>query len=401
MRPRPGTAGAAASGQPTVADTAPPLPADPGQQLPLAREHKPAASGINWTASLGGGSKRVGIKHVLAMTEQLLTLLDAGLPLDRALHICQSSIEQPFFRGVMQAVVVDVEKGNSLGDAFMRHPLVFPRLYVNMVRAGEEGGVLPVVMQRLVEFYTRSIEFRSFLVTSSIYPVLLFFFGVSALLGLTVFVLPKFGQIFTDMNQELPTAAAVLIGTGEFLKTYGLYILGVIAVALTGFVMALRDDKWRERWQLLLLRMPVLGPLLLKIQLAHVCRTWGTLLASGVPILTGMRIVRELTEHIPLRKALDRLVRAVQEGKGVSGPVRADPFFPRLLGQLAAVGEESGALDAMLVKVADQYEKDIQKATRNLVALFEPMMILLMGGLIGTIVVSMLTAIFSINDMPL
>lgn len=270
-----------------------------------------------------------------------------------------------------------------------------------MVRAGEEGGVLPVVMQRLVEFYTRSIEFRSFLVTSSIYPVLLFFFGVSALLGLTVFVLPKFGQIFTDMHQELPMAAAVLIGTGEFLKTYGLYILAVIALALTGFAMALRDEKWRERWQLLLLRMPVLGPLLLKIQLAHVCRTWGTLLASGVPILTGMRIVRELTEHIPLRRALDRLVRAVQEGKGVSGPVRADPFFPRLLGQLAAVGEESGALDAMLVKVADQYEKDIQKATRNLVALFEPMMILLMGGLIGTIVVSMLTAIFSINDMPL
>ncbi len=395
MRPRPGTAGA------NQVEVSSPQPADHAQHLPLASDQKPAASGIGWTASLGGGRKHVGIKHVLAMTEQLLTLLDAGLPLDRALHICQSSIEQPFFRGVMQAVVVDVEKGNSMADAFSRHPSVFPRLYVNMVRAGEEGGVLPVVMQRLVEFYTRSIEFRSFLVTSSIYPVLLFFFGVSALLGLTVFVLPKFGQIFTDMHQELPMAAAVLIGTGEFLKTYGLYILGVMAVALTGFVMALRDDKWRERWQLLLLRMPVLGPLLLKIQLAHVCRTWGTLLASGVPILTGMRIVRELTEHIPLRKALDRLVRAVQEGKGVSGPVRADPFFPRLLGQLAAVGEESGALDAMLVKVADQYEKDIQKATRNLVALFEPMMILLMGGLIGTIVVSMLTAIFSINDMPL
>lgn len=400
MRPRPGAAGAASQGIAAEAGSSP-VPADTAQHLPLATDQKPAASGISWTASLGGGSKRVGIKHVLAMTEQLLTLLDAGLPLDRALHICQSSIDQPFFRGVMQAVVVDVEKGNSLGDAFMRHPSVFPRLYVNMVRAGEEGGVLPVVMQRLVEFYTRSIEFRSFLVTSSIYPVLLFFFGVSALLGLTVFVLPKFGQIFTDMHQELPMAAAVLIGTGEFLKTYGLYILAAIAAALTGFVMALRDEKWRERWQLLLLRMPVLGPLLLKIQLAHVCRTWGTLLASGVPILTGMRIVRELTEHIPLRRALDRLVRAVQEGKGVSGPVRADPFFPRLLGQLAAVGEESGALDAMLVKVADQYEKDIQKATRNLVALFEPMMILLMGGLIGTIVVSMLTAIFSINDMPL
>ncbi|NUN59554.1 MAG: type II secretion system F family protein [Burkholderiaceae bacterium] len=341
------------------------------------------------------------MKHVLSMTEQLLTLLDAGLPLDRALHICQGSIEHPYFRTVMQSVVVDVEKGNTLADSFMRHPGVFPRLYVNMVRAGEEGGVLPIVMQRLVEFYTRSMEFRSFLVTSSIYPVLLFIFGISALLGLTIFVLPKFGQIFNDMNQALPLPAAVLIAIGEFLKTYGVFILLVLVLGATAFVYALRDETWRERWQLTLLRVPVLGPIMLKVQLAHVCRTWGTLLASGVPILTGMRIVRELTDHIPLRKALDRLVRAVQEGRGVSAPVRADPFFPKLLGQLATVGEESGALDSMLIKVADQYEKEIQKATRNLVALFEPVMILVMGGLIGAIVVSMLTAIFSINDMPL
>lgn len=347
------------------------------------------------------GQERVSLKHVLAMTEQLLTLLDAGLPLDRALHISTGSLEQAHFRAVMQQVVLEVEKGNTLADAFMLHPKVFPRLYINMVRAGEEGGVLPVVMRRLVEFYTRSMEFRSFLVTSSIYPILLFVFGMSALLGLTVFVLPKFGQIFADMNQSLPGPAAVLIAVGGFLKTYGLFFVMGLALAVVGFVMALRDELWRERWQLALLRLPVLGPLLLKIQLAHVCRTWGTLLSSGVPILTGMRIVRELTDHIPLRKALDRLVRAVQEGRGVSGPVRADPFFPKLLGQLATVGEESGALDTMLIKVADQYEKDIQKATRNLVALFEPMMILLMGGLIGGIVVSMLTAIFSINDMPM
>ena len=372
----------------------------PAARQPLQREagaqHQPPHSSM--TPLMG---KRVHVKHVLAMTEQLLTLLDAGLPLDRALHITQGSIESAYFRSVMQAVVVDVEKGQTLAEAFTRHPGVFPRLYVNMVRAGEEGGVLPVVMQRLVEFYTRSMEFRSFLLTSSIYPVLLFMFGIGALLGLTVFVLPKFGQIFLDMNQALPLPAAVLIGIGDFLKSYGLVILGMCAIGAGAFVYALRDEVWRERWQMALLRLPVLGTLLLKVQLAHVCRTWGTLLGSGVPILTGMRIVRELTDHIPLRKALDRLVRAVQEGQGVSGPVRADPFFPRLLGQLATVGEESGALDSMLIKVADQYEKDIQKATRNLVALFEPVMILVMGGLIGGIVISMLSAIFSINDMPL
>lgn len=351
-------------------------------------------SGSRW-------GKSVSIKHVLSMTEQLLTLQEAGLPLDRALHICLGSIEHAYFRRVMQLVLIDVEKGNTLGESFAKTPEVFPRLYVNMIRAGEEGGVLPIVMKRLIEFYTRSIEFRSFLITSSIYPVLLFAFGVSALLGLTVFVLPKFGQIFADMNQTLPLPAAVLIGAGEFLKTYGVYILLALLLVVVGFVYAIKNPFWLERWQRLLLRTPLLGTLLLKIKLANVCRTWGTLMSSGVPILTGMRIVRELSDNIPLRQALDRLVQAVQEGRGVSVPVLADPFFPRLLGQLATVGEESGALDKMLIKVADQYERDIQKATRNLVALFEPAMILVMGGLIGAVVVSMLTAIFSINDMPL
>ncbi|SDM30600.1 type II secretion system protein F (GspF) [Oryzisolibacter propanilivorax] len=389
MRPRPRLDTNALPGAPAAS-----------ARVPSATTEAPAGAAA-WGLAGTGRRRRVAIKHVLATTEQLLTLLDAGLPLDRALHITQGTIEQPHLRAVMQEVVLDVEKGNTLADAFQRHPGVFPRLYVNMVRAGEEGGVLPVVMHRLVEFYTRSIEFRSFLVTSSIYPLVLFVFGICALLGLTVFVLPKFGQIFQDMNQALPLPAAVLIGIGNFLKSYGLVLLALLAAAGFGVGYALRDEAWRERWQRALLRLPLIGSLMLKVQLAHVCRTWGTLLASGVPILTGMRIVRELTDHLPLRRSLDRLVRAVQEGQGVAAPVRADPLFPKLLGQLATVGEEAGSLDTMLIRVADQYEKDIQKATRSLVALFEPVMILVMGGLIGGIVISMLTAIFSINDMPL
>ena len=346
-------------------------------------------------------SKRVGIKHVVAMSEQLLTLIEAGLPLDRALHISLGSLSNDRFKRVMEMVVVEVEKGSTLADAFAKTPSVFPRLYVNMIRAGEEGGVLPLVMRRLVEFYTRSIEFRSFLITSSIYPAVLFVFGVSALLGLTVFVLPKFGQIFADMNQALPLPAAILISVGEFLQSNGVYILCGVALLVLVFLQALRKPYWLEIWQRILLRLPLVGSLILKIQLANVCRTWGTLMASGVPILTGMRIVRELSNNLPLTGALDRVVHAIQEGKGVATPILADPFFPKLLGQLATVGEESGALDKMLLKVADQYESDIQKATRNLVSIFEPVMILVMGGLIGTVVVSMLSAIFSINDMPL
>lgn len=348
-----------------------------------------------------GFGQRVSAKHLLAFTEQLSTLLEAGLPLDRALHVSLGTIEHEYFRQVIQGVFVEVEKGQTLADAFAKYPQIFPRLYINMIRAGEEGGVLPVVLARLIEFYTRSMEFRAFLVTSSIYPALLFVFGTGALLVLTIFVLPKFGQIFADMNQTLPLPAAVLIGIGSFLRTYGLVILALLVGAGVAFVYAIRDDAGRERWQRFLLKVPIVGSLILKVQLSRVCRTWGTLMAGGVPILTGMRIVRQLSDNIPLRQALDRLQRAVKEGQGISRPLLADPFYPRLLGQLAAIGEESGALDRMLMKIADQYENDIRKATRNLVALFEPAMILVMGGLIGIIVVSMLTAIFSINDMPL
>lgn len=370
------------------------LPKDEPKSAPNPMQATKTAFNFNF-------SKSVGIKHVVAMSEQLLTLIEAGLPLDRALHISLGSLSNERFKRVMEMVVIEVEKGSTLADAFAKTPSVFPRLYVNMIRAGEEGGVLPLVIRRLVEFYSRSIEFRSFLITSSIYPAVLFVFGVSALLGLTVFVLPKFGQIFADMNQTLPLPAAILISTGEFLQNNGIYILSGVALFILVFIQALRKPYWLEIWQRFVFRVPLVGNLILKIQLANVCRTWGTLMASGVPILTGMRIVRELSSNLPLANALDRVVHAVQEGKGVAAPILADPFFPRLLGQLATVGEESGALDKMLLKVADQYENDIQKATRNLVSIFEPIMILVMGGLIGTVVVSMLTAIFSINDMPL
>jgi type II secretory pathway component PulF len=395
VRPRP------ARVAPPTPGEAPLLPRAPARPLLAEPLGTPAPEPPARRPLLPRMGQRVSATQLLSFSEQLLTLLKAGLPLDRALHVALGTIEQPYFREVMQGVFLEVEKGNTLGDAFARYPAVFPRLYVNMIRAGEEGGVLPVVLERLIEFYQRSVEFRSFLITSSIYPLLLAVFGTAALLALVVFVLPKFGQIFADMNQQLPLPAAILIGIGDFLSAYGLWILAGLVALGVGFSALLRDPLWQERWQGFLLKLPLIGPLKLKVELSRVARTWGTLLAAGVPILTGLRIVRELSDNIPLHRALDRLQRAVQEGHGVARPMLADPFFPRLMGQLAAIGEEAGSLDAMLVKIADQYESDIRKATRNLVAMFEPAMILVMGGLIGIIVVSMLTAIFSINDLPL
>ena len=351
-----------------------------------------------WTAF---SLRTVDLKQVLAMSEQLLDLLQAGLPLDRALLITSETVENPHLCSVVKTLLLDVEKGQSLGAAVGKHPKIFPRLYVNMIKAGEQGGFLVTVLQRLIQYYQNRIEFRSFLITASIYPALLLVFGVVAVLGLITFVLPKFGDIFAGLNQPMPPTAAALMAGGQFLQAYGLYVLLGLAAVVLGFQRAMKTDAFRERVQSSLLKLPLLGPIVLKSNLASICRTWGTLLMGGVPILTGLNIVRELTDSIPIQKSVDRLAKAVQEGRGVAAPLMSDHFFPRLMGQLVRVGEEAGSLDVMLVKVADKYEADVKKTTSSLVAVFEPAMILFVGSIIGAIVISMLGAIFAINDMPL
>lgn len=343
----------------------------------------------------------VDIGQVLAMSEQLLDLLQAGLPLDRSLLITSETVENPKLRDVVKLLLLDVEKGQSLGAAVAKHPKVFPRLYVNMIKAGEQGGFLATVLQRLIQYYQNRIEFRNFLITASIYPALLLVFGVVAVLGLITFVLPKFGDIFAGLNQPMPPTAAALMAGGQFMQSHGIYMMLVVAILAIAFDRAMELDSFKERVQAAVLKLPLLGSIVLKSNLASICRTWGTLLMGGVPILTGLHIVRELTDSIPIQKSIDRLAKAVQEGRGVAAPLMGDRFFPRLMGQLVRVGEEAGSLDAMLVKVADKYEADVKKTTSSLVAIFEPAMILFVGSIIGAIVISMLGAIFAINDMPL
>lgn len=346
-------------------------------------------------------TRGVGIVHVVAMSEQLLTLLQAGMSIDRALHVTAGTLTNPRLRDVVRSIVVEIEKGSSFSDAVAHYPKVFPRLYVSMIRAGERGGILPLVLERVIDYYTRSLEFRNYIITSSIYPTILLVFGLVSVLGLVTFVIPKFGEVFASMDRPLPWAAAFLLDASAALRAYWSYLLGSLVVFLLFIKLLLSQASMKYRFQQFLLNTPVFGFLLKKIQFAQICRTWGALLGAGVPILTAIRIVKGLTSWVPIERALDDLSQRVQGGQAVSMAVNDNQVFPRLIGQLIKVGEESGTLDVMLARIATQYEKDVQKMTKSFVAAFEPLMIIVVGALIGFVVVSMLLAVFSINDMPI
>lgn len=350
-------------------------------------------------ATLLRSKPRVSKATVLEFTSQLATLLDAGLPIDRALKLLHGTMPGEGIRTIMRELVIDIEKGESLANAFGRHPDAFPRLYVSMVRAGEEGGVLPITLRRLIEFYERSIEFRNFLISSSIYPITLLLFGVSALVVITVLVIPKFAEVFENMGHALPPAAAFLINLSQTFQLHGLEMAAAVVVAVAGFWSYIRTQAGRLWWDRTVLRAPMLGELLLKANLSRACRTLGTLMLAGVPILKSLSMVAQLSDNTQVNQALSRLERGIREGEGLAAPLRADRFFPPLMSNLVTVGEEAGNVGSMLLKVADQYDSDVRKVAKRFIALFEPLMIIVMGGLIGSIVLSMLSAIFSINEI--
>lgn len=354
----------------------------------------PAVEGVSSKVS-------VGIRPVVHFSEQLLTLMKAGLAIDRALHTAAGTISHKKLQQVVLEMVVQIEKGDSFSDTIRRYPKVFPRLYVNMVKAGERGGILPTVLERVIDYYTRSIEFRTYVTTASIYPTILLVFGVLSVLGLVTFVVPKFAEVFATMDKPLPVTAALLIDAANGLRAWWLHIAVGFAALIGGWQLALRSSAVREAIDRLLLKLPILGALIGKMQFAQICRTWGTLLGAGVPILTAIRIVQDITPYVPIAQSLGALGMQIKDGQSVSSALNSHAVFPKIMAQLAKVGEESGTLDVMLLRVADQFEKDVQKMTKSFIAAFEPLMILGIGGMIGFVVVSMLLAVFSLNDMPI
>ncbi|MFQ5682176.1 MAG: type II secretion system F family protein [Candidatus Binatia bacterium] len=345
--------------------------------------------------------KKVTQQELLNFTRELSTLIGAGLPLDRALSILSNLVAKEEFKRVVSLLLEGVRAGRPLAVSMADHPEVFPRLYVNMIRAGESGGILEKVLHYLVDYIERSLELREDLKSALTYPVLLTTVAGLSLMVLFVYVIPKFSVIFKDVNEALPWMTTLLIEFSDGLSHHGWVILLLLIVGAAGGTFYIRTGEGRLRWDRWRLNLWVLGDLLRKLEVARFTRTLAALLKGGVPLLEAMGTVQGVVGNRLVAGAIAQVQNRVREGKGIAGPLAESRLFPALALHMIAVGEETGRLEGMLTNVADYYDQEVKRTTKRLTTLLEPVLILGMGLVVGVVVISMLLAIFSINDLPL
>jgi general secretion pathway protein F len=335
---------------------------------------------------------------LLTFTTELSALLGAGLPLDRSLNILFGISEQKQMKEIIQAVLKSIREGSSFSDALAKHSRIFPRLYVNMIRAGEAGGVLDVVLDKLNEFLESSKELKDHVFSSMIYPVVLLVTGSVSIAFLITFVLPKFSVIFTEIGKTLPLQTQILLAMSNSLKSYWWAVLLALISGWFLFRNYVKTDGGRYQWDTFKLKM--MGDVIRKLETARFCRTLGTLLRSGVPLLQALHNSKDVISNKVIASTIDAVSKGAKEGKGIALPLSEAKVLPSLALSMIKVGEETGQLDTMLLKVATAYEKGLRVSVRRFMSLLEPAMILGMGLIIGFIVVSMLMAIFSITEIP-
>lgn len=343
--------------------------------------------------------RRVTRSHVLAITRELATLLRAGLPLDRALEILINLATAEPVAVLLQQIRDSVRGGKSLSQALDMHRDVFSRFYVNIVRAGEAGGALGVVLSRLAETMERNKELRESVVSALIYPTILICVAVASIMVLLVFVVPTFQQTFQQAGKALPLPTQIVILVGTALRRYWWAMLvGIVAVAWL-FRRHLKRPDVRYRWDGRLLRAPLLGDLLAKVEVARFARTLATLLGNGVTLLSGLSIVKETMTNSVLANALDGVVTRLREGKGFGRPLIETGIYPRLATQMILVGEESGRLEEMLVRVADVFDREVATAIKRFLAVLEPVLILTLAVMVLAIVLSILMGIVGMSEL--
>jgi type IV pilus assembly protein PilC len=366
--------------------------------IPLAIEKK-ARTGVKRDIKLPSLRRKVKLKELAVFSRQFSTMINSGLSLLRALNILSDQTDSKTLAGVIGQVREEVEKGSSLSGALASQPRVFNRLYVAMIRAGETGGVLDEVLLRLADTLEKSVALRQKVKSAMTYPVVVFGMVIMIVTAMLIFVVPMFKHLYADLGGELPVATRILIGISNIVKKYSYVVVILTVGAAWGFRRYAASDKGRFTVDRFLLKAPIFGPLFHKIALSRFSRTLSVLMHSGVPILGALDIVTETVGNEVMGKAIAQVKESVKGGESIARPLQAHKVFPPMVVQMLAVGEETGALDSMLAKVADFYDQEVEAIVEALTSLIEPILIAFMGGAVGGMVVALYMPMFNIVNL--
>jgi len=343
--------------------------------------------------------KRVRIQDVSVMTRQLATLIGAGLPMVPALNSLSHQVENPNLTKVVSQIRERVNEGSSLTDALREFPRVFSNLYINMVAAGESSGALDIVLLRLADFTENQVKLRNRITAALIYPVVMVFLASAAVAFLMLRVVPKILELFEDWGRALPLPTVILLEITSFLKNYGWIVLLGLVGGLLAMVFYFRTERGRFLFDRLILRIPTFGRLTRIIATTRFSRTLGTLLASGIPLLRAMNIVKNIVNNRVIAEAIENSQESIVEGQSIAAPLARSGVFPPMVTDMIAIGENSGQLEHMLLKVSDAYDNQIETTVSGLTSILEPFLILIMGGVVLFIVLAVLLPIFEMNQM--
>lgn len=345
----------------------------------------------------GLGAGKVKDKDIVIFTRQFSTMIDAGLPLVQALDILSTQVENKALARVLSQIKDDVEAGSTYADALKKHPRVFSELYANMVAAGEAGGILDTILNRLAAYIEKSMKLKKKVKGAMVYPIVVSSIAVLVIAVIMIFVVPTFSKMFASLGGTLPLPTTIIIKTSHFLAGIG----GLLSLgAIVGFVVSLKQFRRTEKGQditdRILLKLPIFGVLLNKVAVAKFTRTLGTLVSSGVPILDGLEITAKTSGNKVIEYAIMDVRKAVTGGKTLAEPLTKAKVFPPMVTHMISVGESTGALDAMLSKIADFYDDEVDAAVGGLTAMMEPMLMVFLGGAVGFIVIAMYLPIFKL-----
>jgi type IV pilus assembly protein PilC len=346
---------------------------------------------------LGG---KVGTKTLCTFTRQLATLVDAGLPLLRGLLVLQKQEKDPTLKEILGKLAQSIEGGSTFSEGLAQHPKVFNKLFVNMVKAGELGGVLEVTLTRLAEFAEKAEKIKGKVKAALFYPVAVLTVAVGIVALLMIVVVPKFEEIFKDMlgDQGLPEFTLLVLNISRFIQHNFLATMGIVAGVVIAFKLFVKTKFGNRLKDRVLLIMPVFGPVISKVAISRFTRTLGTLVSSGVPILQSLNIVRETSSNVIVAEAVQMIHDSVKEGETIVGPLEASKVFPPMVVSMVDVGEQTGALPEMLMKVADNYEEEVDNAVSAMTSLLEPIMIVFLAVVVGSIVIAMFLPLIKLMD---